>query len=148
MKINFYKNQNFMNNYLLITMICSSIAFLFEILTFYESFQIIFFAEIFIVIDGILLFTLILLLYQNINKNDELGQKIIKLNYGLLIYMGTVPVLIILGILVPFFLSRPGFIPIYSPIFSIILFSILFGYGVGLSLFCYLKRNDTKIWNF
>lgn len=137
-----------MNNYLLITMICSSIAFLFEILTFYESFQIIFFAEIFIVIDGILLFTLILLLYQNINKNDELGQKIIKLNYGLLIYMGTVPVLIILGILVPFFLSRPGFIPIYSPIFSIILFSILFGYGVGLSLFCYLKRNDTKIWNF
>ncbi|MHA1767988.1 MAG: hypothetical protein ACTSVK_17210 [Promethearchaeota archaeon] len=144
----FYKNRQFMKYYLLTTIVVLGLTILFDLLGILNVTALRIMADLLIFLSGIIIFVFVLLLYININEDDELGKKITLLNHGLLIYLGIIPVLVIIGIASSSFLINPTTIGIASPIVSTIVLLTLYGYGIGICIICILKIDDSKLWNF
>ena len=143
-----FNNEKFVKIYLIITICISGLSMLFDLLGFLYIASIQVVADVFIITCSIILFGLVLLLYENVNREDPLGRKIRILSHGLLIYLGVIPLLLILGTASGSFLIDPSTIGIGLIVVSLITMMILFGYGIALSLLCLLKFKESKIWNF
>ena len=143
-----YNNEQFMKIYLLITIVISGLTLLFDLLGYLYVMPIQVIADVFIILCSIIIFGLVLFLYENVNRKDPFGRIIRICNHGLLLYLGLIPLFLITGVASASFLIDPTTIGIGAIVISIITMTVLFSYAFAISLICLIRIKESNIWNF
>jgi len=147
-KLEFFKSKRFFKYYLSITAITLSLTLFFNALGALGQLTIQMIAGVFTVIGVPLLIILILLIFSRANRNDDLGLKIIRINYLTIIIVCLCFSFLVMAGLLNSFYRDPTSVPLFGQLLSIYLFVICMVFGIGLSIVCYLTLSIEKAWLF
>jgi hypothetical protein len=147
------KNVSFMKKFLIITIIISCVALIFNFIAMINIILIQMISTVLIVAMLINLFLLSLVLYENINKFDVIGRTINTLNHLLLLILAIAPLLVGLGgmlesAILYFILPTSNNLSMLAQVITILIMSVLVAYGVVLSVICLINLDAPKLWNF
>lgn len=148
-----YKNKDFTQKYLLLTIILSAAALGFNFLGILNIPAIQVISSILIIAAFIDLFVLSLILYEVVNTQDAFGKKIKLLNHLLLMVLAIAPLLSSLGGMLSSFMlyfigPNTQDLSMLSLTTSILALSLTTGLGICISLLCYLKIDESNMWKF
>ena len=147
------KNVSFMKKFLIITIIISCVALIFNFIAMINIILIQMISTVLIVAMLINLFLLSLVLYENINKFDVLGRTINTLNHLLLLILALAPLLVGLGGMLEstifYFISPTSInLSMFAQVITILIISVLVAYGIVLSVICLINLDAPKLWKF
>jgi len=147
-KLKILKNKQFFKYYLLLTVVTLILTLFFNALGLMGELQIQTVAGILIVTAVPLLVILILLIFSRANRNDDIGRKIIRMNYLTLIIMCVCFSFLVLAGLFSSFYFDPASMPLFGQFLSVFLFVIWVVFGICLSLVCYITLPIERAWLF
>lgn len=145
-------SEDFVKKYLLITLLITALSVLFDFLGFLMINAIQWISGFLILAAYFLLVFLTLILYLNVKWDTKSGKRIRILNYLLLLLICISPLLIGLsGALtngIYFIVPNTTDGSVIASALSVLSLVVLLGYGICLTLLCFLKIDDRSIWNF
>ncbi|MHA1147933.1 MAG: hypothetical protein ACTSR8_06775 [Promethearchaeota archaeon] len=144
-------SEELVKKFLLLTILLAGLGIFFDFLGFTMVSAIQWIAGILILAAYIFLLVLTLILYLNIKWDSKMGKRIRQLNYLLLFLICVQPLLIGLsGMLtngIYFMVPNTTDGASIASALSVLSLMVLLGYGLCLTLLCYLKLDDRSIWN-
>ncbi len=147
-KLEFLNSKKFFKNYLLITAITLILTLIFNALGLMKDLTIQTIAGVSTAIGIPLLVILILLIFSKANRSDDLGRKIIRLNYLTIILLCLCLVFIMFAGILNSFYQDPASAPSFGRLLAAYLFATCIGFGICLSLVCHLTLAIERAWLF
>lgn len=145
-------SEVFVKKYLLLTLLLIGLGILFDFLGFLMINAIQWISGFLILAAYLLLVFLTLILYLNVKWDTKSGKRIRILNYLLLLLICISPLLIGLsGALtngIYFVMPNTTEGSVIASALSLLSLMVLLGYGMCLTLLCFLKLDDRSIWKF
>lgn len=153
MDLAFAKDKNFVKKFLLITVIIIASGILFNLLGFLQVPAIQSISAILIVLSYGVLVVLGQLILININGENNTGGTVKVLAYVLNLLLMITPLLIcLMGVLSAMmlflFLTFVVDAATFGLVLCVVLLSLLLGFGIVLSVYCYLNLETTQMWKF
>ncbi len=150
--IGLLKDKKFVRLYLLLTMCLAAAALVLDFAAYLSVSAVQWIAAILLIAMHGILFLLVVMLYLNLNRTTELGKRMKLLNYVLLLLIMFVPLLIsaygaLASMGLYFVLSVETNGALLGEVLIVLMTLLLLGYGIALSLFCFLKFNEKDLWN-
>jgi len=147
-KLEFLKSKQFFRTYLLITAITLILTLGLNALGLVGELTIQTIAGVITVIAIPLLVILILLIFSRANRTDDLGRKIIRLNYLTIIILCFCLVFIMFASIVNSFYPDPAAAVLFGRLLAVYLFVTGISFGICLSLVCRLTLAIERAWLF
>jgi phosphoglycerol transferase MdoB-like AlkP superfamily enzyme len=148
MDLEFLKNKKFFSYYLLITTITLILTLVFNALGLVGDLTIQTIAGVLTVIAIPLLVILVLLIFSRANRSDDLGWKIIRLNYLTIIVLCVCLALIMLASIINSITPDPTSPGVFGRLLEAYLFATGIGFGICLSQVCRLALGIERAWLF
>lgn len=147
-KLEFLSNKKFFKTYLLITMIALILTLAFNALGLVGELTIQTIAGVITVIAIPLLVILVLLIFSKANRADDIGRKIIRLNWLTIIILCVCLVLILLASVISSIYPDPGTSMLIGRFLAVYMFVTGICFGICLSLVCRLTLALDRAWLF
>jgi hypothetical protein len=147
-KLEFLKTKQFFKYYLLLTVVTLVLTLFFNVLGPTGVLAVQKVAGFLTVVAVPLLVILVLLIFSRANRNDEMGRKIIRINYLTIIIMCLCFSFLVLAGLMSSFYFNPASTPLLGQSLAIYSFVICITFGICLSLVCYLTLPIESAWLF
>jgi phosphoglycerol transferase MdoB-like AlkP superfamily enzyme len=148
MDLEFLKSKKFFSYYLLITTIALILTLVFNALGLVGNLTIQTIAGVLTVIAIPLLVILVLLIFSRANRSDDLGRKIIRLNYLTVIVLCICLVFIMFASIINSFNPDPASPGVFGRLLAVYLFATGIGFGICLSQVCRLTLGIERAWLF
>ncbi|MDD1778247.1 MAG: hypothetical protein LUQ65_08770 [Candidatus Helarchaeota archaeon] len=148
MTLEFLKRKKFFSYYLLITTIALILTLVFNALGLVGDLTLQTIAGVLTVIAIPLLVILVLLIFSRANRSDDLGRKIIRLNYLTIIVLCLCLAFIMLASMINSINPDPTSPGIFGRLLAVYLFVTCIGFGICLSQVCRLTLGIERAWLF
>lgn len=142
------KTRRFFKSFLLTTLIALILTTIFTALGLTRELTLQYIAGVLDVIIIPLIFIQTLLIFACTNRGDELGRKLLKLNYITIIVVGFCLSLLMVAGILNSFSTDPASTSLLGQTLAAYLFATILVLEMGITIVCYLILPFDRVWSF